>query len=263
MFREEGHRNLVALLERHGFEYEEILFRPFVEGLDLKTDRKDVFVFGSVNLNKKISKYQLNPGTLDNANHDATVYGAHYGEHMLNSDCEIVQFGDKLDEKWQEFFARPTKDTKSFSGQVFSREEWEKWQQDLEDSNLKQNLKAETEVLIAPLKVIEQEIRCWIVDGKVVTMSHYKFGSRPKQENADWFDEARGFAQSMADIFCPAKAFVLDICLHNDVWKVVEVNCINSAGFYKGDMSKLLQAIENAFNNEVCSNTEPKEPQGS
>jgi hypothetical protein len=247
MFKEEGHRNLVELLERNSFEYEEILFRPFVDEVDLKTDRKDVFIFGSVNLNKKIGKYNLNPGTLDNSNHDVKVYSSFYKDHMLNSDGKIINFGDKLPEEYNYFFARPTKDTKVFSGQLFSREKWEGWQQELEDSNLVQGLKLETEVLIASLKDTQTEIRCWIVGGKVVTMSQYKIGDRVISENLDNYDEAKEFAQRMTDLFSPARAFVLDICLYNDEWKVVEINCINSSGFYKGNMSKLLQALEEEF----------------
>lgn len=253
MFREEGHKNLVNLLERHGFEYEEILFRPFVEGIDLKTDRKDVFVFGSVNLNKKISKYKLNPGTLDNENHDFEVYGKYYGNHMLNSDGIICTVSESIGflENGRipyTFFSRPTKDTKSYSGQLFTHDSWKEWIKELDNSSLKQTLSTETKVLLSSTKDIQQEIRCWIVDGKVVTMSQYRTLFRRIQENMDGNDEAREFAQKMAQIFCPAKAFVLDICLYNDEWKVVEINCINSAGFYKADMSKLLQAIECSFN---------------
>ena len=247
MFKEEGHIALVNILERHGFEYEEILFRPFVEGLDLRTTRTDVFVFGSVNLNKKIAKYKLVPGTLDNANHDFNVYASHYKEHMLNHDGKVIKFGDPLPEEYigKEFFARPTKDTKVFSGQVFTPEEWNEWQKNMADSNVIQNLKAETEILIAPPKNMYQEIRCWVVGGKVVTMSQYKIGYRVIAENMDNFPEAREFAQKMVDIFAPAEAFVIDICQTAEGWRVVEINCINSAGFYKGDMSKLIQAIEN------------------
>jgi hypothetical protein len=260
MFREEGHRSLVELLQRHGFEYEEILFRPFVEGLDLKTDRQDVFVFGSVNLSKKFGKYKLNPGTLDNENHDFEVYASYYKDHMLNYDGVVIKFGDPLPEGYEYFFARPTKDTKSFSGQLFSREKWEQWQKDLDDSNLKQRMSAETKVLVAPLKQTQKEVRCWIVDGKVVTMSLYKQYDRPYQENydGDACPSGKRFAQQMADIFCPAKAFCLDICLVGSemgpVWKVVEINCINSSGFYKGDMSKLLQALEEAFSPSIYDN---------
>jgi len=103
-------------------------------------------------------------------------------------------------------------------------------------------------VLVAPLKSnIQQEIRCWIVDGKPVTISQYKIGSRVVYQNHDNNEEAWIFAKDMCKIYCPAKAFVLDICLYQDEYKVVEINCINCSGFYDGDMSKLIQALENTF----------------
>jgi hypothetical protein len=56
------------------------------------------------------------------------------------------------------------------------------------------------------------------------------------------------FAQSMVDKFQVAEGFVIDICLSEGQLKVVEVNNINSAGFYDCNMFKLLSAIENHFN---------------
>lgn len=249
MFREEGHEELLRLLERYQLPYETIKFRPFVDKLKLKTKRKDVWIFGSVNLSKKVGQYQLCPGTMDNENHDFKVYSSYYGENMLNHDGMVIKFGDKLPESYNYFFARPTKDTKSFSGQLFSREKWENWQKELHDTNLHAKMSEETEILIAPLKQTEKEVRCWVVDGQVVTMSRYKVYDRVLTENydGDMCPSGKKFAQKMANIFCPAKAFVLDICFINGTWKVVEINCINSAGFYKGDMSKLLQALEEAF----------------
>lgn len=58
---------------------------------------------------------------------------------------------------------------------------------------------------------------------------------------------AENYARDMARIYCPAKAFVLDICLYQDEYKIVEINCINCSGFYDADMSKLIQALENTF----------------
>ena len=51
----------------------------------------------------------------------------------------------------------------------------------------------------------------------------------------------------MISIYQPAEAFVMDICLTPDGWKIVEINCINCSGFYNGDMQKLLIALENYF----------------
>jgi len=59
--------------------------------------------------------------------------------------------------------------------------------------------------------------------------------------------EALDWAQSMVNIFSLADAFVIDICLTNSGWKIVEAGCINSAGFYHADLQKMLLAIEDFY----------------
>jgi hypothetical protein len=78
-------------------------------------------------------------------------------------------------------------------------------------------------------------------------MSQYKIGTRVNYVNMDRNEEAYIFARNMAKLYSPARAFVLDICLHDDDYKVVEINCMNCSGFYDLDMSKLIQSLENAF----------------
>ncbi len=40
----------------------------------------------------------------------------------------------------------------------------------------------------------------------------------------------------------------MDVCLVGDEVKIVEINCINAAGFYNANMQLLLNAIEEHFN---------------
>lgn len=248
LFREYHFKTLIEHLDRYKLEYEVIPFKPFTDELEFKTTRKDVWAFGSVNLASIAKKYDWNPGSMYNSNHDICVYGPKYGENMLNHDGLIINFGDKVPDNYPElFFARPTLDTKSFSGQVFSRMAWEEWSKEIDDSSLKQTLTNETKIQIAPLKNIQQEIRCWIVNGEPVTISQYKIGSRVNYLNMDNNQEAEIFARNIAKLYCPAKAFVLDICLCENEYKVLEINCINCSGFYDGNMSKLIQALENTF----------------
>lgn len=56
--------------------------------------------------------------------------------------------------------------------------------------------------------------------------------------------EGLAFAQRMAGIFEVAPAFVMDICLTVEGWKIVEINCVNSAGFYNADLSVLVRSLE-------------------
>ncbi|HEX2629159.1 MAG TPA: ATP-grasp domain-containing protein, partial [Chitinophagaceae bacterium] len=56
------------------------------------------------------------------------------------------------------------------------------------------------------------------------------------------------FAESMIEVFNVAEAFVMDICLTYDGWKIVEINCINSAGFYPNlNVKSLVKALNIYF----------------
>lgn len=249
LFREHHYNTLVDYLKRYGLEYETVKYRPFGGDLEVKSDRKDVWFFGSVNGAQAAMGHGWYPGSLYNDSHDFEVYAPKYGEHMLNADGLIISADEPLPEYTPAmFFARPTKDTKVFSGQVFTKESWEEWIKEVRQNSSMGHLTEETRILLAPLKdPIQQEIRCWIVDGKPVTISQYKIGNRINMLNMDNNGEALIFAKDMCKLFCPADAFVLDICLYQDEYKIVEINCINCSGFYDGDMSKLIQALELKF----------------
>lgn len=62
--------------------------------------------------------------------------------------------------------------------------------------------------------------------------------------------EAQEFAQMMVDSYRPAECFVIDVALTDNRWKIVEINCINCAGFYKGDLMKVIGALENFYGRE-------------
>jgi len=251
LFREYGFKALIEHLERNGLRYEIAQFRPFVNELPIKEFHKNTFFFGSINGGKVSEHYNWEPGHLINENFDMEVYYPRYGDHMLNKGY-IMNIDYPLpDTLPDEFFARPTKDTKEFSGEVFTRKAWVDWTKDLSDSNLMQGVSSKTRVFVAPVKhYIQQEIRCWMIDGKLVTASQYKIGNRVNYLNMDNNEEVVIFSEKIAKIFSPARAWVLDICLWQDEYYVVEMGCINHCGFYDANMSKLIQSLENAFNEE-------------
>ena len=51
----------------------------------------------------------------------------------------------------------------------------------------------------------------------------------------------------MVNLYQLAEAFVIDVCLTENGWKIVECNCINCAGFYDGNMQKLIMELEYYF----------------
>lgn len=244
LFKEVHYDLLISLMGKYDFDFEIVKFRPFTHEVEFKTDRKDVFCFGAVAMAHSAKKYGWTPGSMMNENHDLEVYGKHYGDYMLNHKGKIIEFQDEIPFDDYLFFARPTKDTKIFSGQVFTKHSWKEYVEECSKNDAVRLIKSETKVLVSPLKDIQQEVRCWIVDGKVVTASRYKLGNYVQYKNYDDETFYINFAQKIVDIYQPAKAFVLDICLANDELKVVEINCINCSGFYDANMEKLIMALE-------------------
>jgi len=249
VFKESHHELIMNWMEKAGIEHEVIKFRPFTDTLEVETKRKDIWLWGSVSASRIAEKYGWSPGSMYNDNHDLEVYSKYYGENMLNHDGVVMRVTDPLPDGLVSFFARPTKDTKAFTGQVFDAKEWNEWVDDMTRAGLVRSFSKDTKVLLAPLKLIQQEVRCWVIGGKVVSASRYKMHDRIQYQNYDDETFYTDFAQKMADIYCPAEAFVIDVCLAEGELKVVEINCINCSGFYHMNVDKVMSALETHFGN--------------
>ncbi len=244
---------LIEAMDKLGIEYEVCKYKPFIHEIEFKTDRKDIFCFGAYEMSGVSEKYGFNPGQIDNKNNDYEIYAPKYGFYnMLNGDSTVIEFTDALPEgeQWEEFFARPTIDKKLFKGQIFTKQSWQKYVQDCVENDTVRLITDISKVIIAPIKKIQQEIRCWVVAGRVITLSQYKLGSRIVSKNLDDDYEARDFAQKMVDKYEPSEAFCLDICRTDKGLKIIEINGINASGFYHMDCEKLLMALEKHYSYE-------------
>lgn len=245
VFREENYDNLILALDRLKFQYEIIKVLPFIETMEIKTKRNDIFPFGSLKMARISKKLGWYPGSQMNDNHDYQVYEKYYRENLLNYDSKIYRFGDDFFNK-EMFFARPTLDTKAFTGQVFDMESWRVFKKNQLTNGHSTILDVDTEIQVSSVKKIQKEYRFWIVKGKIITASQYKLGNR--RVLSDIVDQsAYEFCQKMIELFELNDAFVMDICLVNDEYKIVECGCINCAGFYHANMQLLLIALEYAF----------------
>lgn len=248
-FREENYDVLVKTLDRFYLPYEIVKVRPFIEDFEFKTDRKDIFCFGSVKMSRVAKKYNWVPGSLLNENHDYRIYSKYYKENLLNYDSKIQKFGDDIDDDY--FFARPCEDTKTFTGKVFSNQKWIDFKEEFYKTGQETSLNDETEIQVSSVKNITKEFRFWIVGNDVVTGSLYRMGNWVNYSSiVD--DGALNFCKEMTKIYNLADAYVMDICevLINDKpeYKIIECGCINSAGFYKANMTKLIEKIELYWN---------------
>lgn len=254
VFKEVNYNNVIKALDRLQLEYEIVDVIPYVEDFKFKTDRKDVFPFGSLKMARLSAKYGWYPGSQMNDNHDYLVYKDYYKNNLLNFDSQIIKFGDKDFFSEEPFFARPTKDTKVFTGKTFDMGTWRySVKVGLHNANeaRKQGFNAllteDTLVQISSIKRIQKEFRFWIVKGEVITGSQYKLGRRVVL--SDVIDESvYDYVRQMIKLFQLNDAFVMDIAMIEDGgYKIIECGCINCAGFYAADMQKVLMALEESF----------------
>jgi len=264
-FREANYDYLVESLQRLGLEYVQVKVLPFVDSFrcmddpdkEYVTDRKDIFPFGSIKL-ARIGKDQgWEPGSIITENHDFQVYREHYRENLLNWDSKVVNFTDSW--VWDEemYFVRPCKDTKAFTGSVFTKAEWEEFVHrsltnghlaSTDNNTLMSEVLRKTEIQVSSVKDIQREYRFWVIGGKVVTGSMYRLGGR--FHVSDQVDpDAVSFAESMVKLWqLDKRGFILDVCLADGQWKIVECGCLNCAGFYAANLPKVLAALEDLFN---------------
>lgn len=217
-------------------------------------DNQKVIVCGATTLNRIAKSRNWYPGTYLNDNFEFEIWRDGFGEeNILNADSYITNvkyawytYDLYLDNGEDEsVFVRPTDDSKAFAGMVMTRIEFEKWHTNLENVEEVefQPLHQNTQISICSVKNILAEYRCFVVDGKVVTGSLYKRGKVVISDSiVD--DEIIDFAQNMVDKWQPAKAFVIDIADTDKGLKVIEINNINSAGFYECDVQKIIMALE-------------------
>ena len=245
VFREHNYHNLISSLQRLRLPYEIVKIKPFIEIFKFKTERTDVFPFGAVKMSRIAKQYGWYPGSQLCSNHDYMVYSQYYKENLLNYDSKIIKFGDDFTAN-DLFFARPTEDTKVFTGRVFDMVEWEEFKLEHRTNGHSTLLTDETLIQISSVKKIQKEMRFWIVKGEIATASQYSLGGRfCCDSNID--DSAYAYVKKMVKLFELNETFIMDTCLVDGKYKIVECGCTNSAGFYNADMQKLLIKLELAF----------------
>lgn len=217
----------------------------------IDTDQK-IIVMGATSLSRIAKNRGWTPGTYLNENFDFSKWRDGFGkENILNPDSIVAKISDPIDviEMSDNLFVRPVHDTKSFSGVVMSKYDFHDWIQSnrmIEEEEF-QPLHKNTEIAIANYKQINAEYRFFIVGGKVVTGSLYKQGSIVRSEEVIDRD-VEYFVARMIHGWEPADAFVIDIANTDDGFKVIEINNINSAGFYAADCQKIISALEDLEN---------------
>jgi hypothetical protein len=258
IYAEEGFDALIAALKRFELPFTLVKVVPFVGDLEavegeLPAEGANAIVMGSYSLARVAKQRGWKPGAfLDNL--DFEIQREHWGKRMLNHDAVITTF-DNVQFQREPFFFRPVHDTKAFTGMVIDWGYYENWRDSLRrlpetldpvNDPLGVNLLTkDTPVMVCSKKEIHSETRFWVINGKPITWSGYKVGTRKRYLPPEYVDTfLQGYVEGTASVWSPNKAYVLDVAMAEDRPRIVEVNNLNSAGWYKADLQKLVHALE-------------------
>jgi len=278
LYNEAGYERFITALERLGVDYLIVKPVPFTNKFlpadfdsmtedfestaepDIDESQK-IIVCGATSLSRVAKVRGWNPGSYLNDNFDFETWRDGFGaENILNADSVTGRICDGIDitHMGDQVFARPVDDSKAFAGVVMSKYDFFDWMQSISviEEEEFQPLHKNTKIAVASFKKINAEYRLFVVDGKVVTASLYKQGNQViANENVD--QGVLDFGQRMVDewqtkvdcrilpsVRIPADAYVIDIADTDGGFKVIEINNINSAGFYDADVQKIIMALE-------------------
>lgn len=242
----EDNHKLAEALDRIGIEYSMHKVVPFIGELDpapvIRSSR--VVMFGSYSLRHYAHKNGLIPGVFEL---QPFIDQMEWWPYLLNGPnstriCELQSIlGMEL--KDQLYFIRPLQDSKEIAGRIVDLSELEsivKAACSLKpEEEIKGSLNRSTMMLLCQPQKIYKEWRIWVVNNRISTYSLYKEGSRVVyRQEID--EDARKFARMAIDRHrFYSKAYVLDVCMTDDGYRIVETNCINAAGFYAADLMQL------------------------
>jgi ATP-grasp domain, R2K clade family 3 len=248
IYSDPEHHKIFDILAELNLEYEKIELHNTAE-LSIKTDRKDIFVYGSVKL-ARLAKVHTDwtPGSFYGGNHTFKIHSEFYKHHLLNYETDVFEFGEMgVWEAGETKFIKPYTDAKVFTGKVFTEVKWADFVKESLLNPRTPMLHAQTLVQASKPKKILKEARIWIVGETVIDGVYYHFhDSTPFESTVS--DDGIAFAKAMVKIFNVADAFVMDIGLTEEQeWKIIEINCINSAGFYHLNPRALFRALEVFF----------------
>ena len=255
-FHERGMEEMKTLLEKYDIPHTVVKVVPFSgEIIPNIIPEGNVICFGSYSMRHTAKKNGWYPGVFDLEGISDQLFNSVniWTKHLLNEDWVLCSFEDAgivaANLGLTEFFMRPVADSKVFAGNVFSTLEYDGWRYgvvELEEDD-GTSLRKNTPCIVSKPKVIYSEYRLFVIGDVIVTASQYKINGRVKYKSLVDGDIIQFGKELIAEWPEFAAAYCLDLCRTNDGIKIVEVNTINSAGFYDANVTKLIEAFTDIY----------------
>jgi len=243
-YNNDNFQGLITALDAGNRNYQRVDVIPFSHELvPVPEVSNPCVIMGTNSLVRLSEKYDWAPGAWFKEDVRFEKWLEHYGDQLVNHDAIVCRFGDANYEGTA--FIRPCEDLKQFSGMEMDGSSFALWKEMVleENSMTGEGLSPDMMMLISPIKNIRGEFRLFVVAGEVVAQSQYRVVNRiislPTVPEG-----VLVYAKEILDIWQPDDAFVLDIAELENEYKVLEINCINSSGFYAADPKCVVDAIE-------------------
>jgi len=230
---------LQKAFKKHKCTYQVVQVIPFDDELpDITPTCQHVIAYGSTIFTQRVyHDGSWAPGVyFDEDKFKPSYWNSLLGNHSLNRAGSVVTLGE-LPEKMADGkprFVRPNDDSKLFPGQV------------LDITELIPVVRfgdPDIPIWLALPVNIKTEWRLFVVNHQIVTGSQYRKNGRLNVKKSVP-KTAMNFAQQMVVRLCTlGGTYVLDVCETADAFKVVEVGCLNAAGFYACDINKIVKAV--------------------
>ena len=167
-------------------------------------------------------------------------------EKLLNGDCvflpwkNLETYGHSLFSFFgnDRLFIRPNDGDKTFTGTTVGRKYFSR-ELEIIKNLPSSSINPETLVLISNAQeLVYNEYRFLMLEDKIVSYSSYS--SSPYQMDA-WILQKDLFSFVESLDYRPDWCYTIDVCLHNDQFKVVEYNSGVCAGWYDMDYDKIVK----------------------
>lgn len=222
------------------------------ENQKITIDNKINFYYGTNTQIKKNHDLIGQPGVFFDENEFSMEnYLSKWGGKMLNMYGRFTtlnEFSKELYDDESVWFLKPDADGKIFSGILLPFKKIKDWQNNIKwldgfdpDGN--------TKIMISTYAIIQKEWRTFIVDGKVIASSIYRW-NKEEDNIKETPEEVIKFAEDRSKEYQPSKVFTMDIALCGGQYYIVECNCINYSWPYECDIFKFVEGITNYLKNE-------------
>ena len=176
-------------------------------------------------------------------------YYAYLGSYALNNQYIFLPLEELrrqkdyifrlLGNKDGEIFIRPDSSLKEFTGHVAHYDDFEQKLQRMSYGKIEKHLL----VMVSKVTSIQEEYRFIVANGKILDGCTYMVNGE-HDEREGYPQEAFDMAKAIADEeWRPAPVYVVDICLSNGKYYLMEINAFNSSGNYRLNLEKIVPVV--------------------